>query len=1036
MGMFLKKEWVIFIIMLIISGNVFSQNCSVNLFFKSYTGDGFAIGGSHDDRLTILPDSSMIMCNSLFIARIYQNTDVAWSKSYLGYTGKSSNALADYDGGIVCALGNNICKFDTSGNVVYQKKIAFALDNGNDVTNLLSFRDIAILEDGDKVVLYEDVTGRYGGYLCRFDKDMTIVKWCKNIRYNNDIYFTNMVVDGSKIILSGLCKEFYYSAPYIFLAAINSGDGSLSRAGYLNCPDLGSLNRLYKGNGQYFLTGNLLNQTDAAGKYFYIRIDSLFNGLSMRRIIGYTDYFGTSYSLAPQNDNSLYGIIGRGIGATIFKIDKQDSINWHKAYLIGGYPHDVKQTAEALFFAADWDYNAVGVGAKSTFTICKTDYNGNILNNCMTQLSSIFETNNYNFSPVTPSVLLQATGKLCKITTGNSTFSNYVLDPFGCSYNSVCDSISLIGDTAVCNRLPVHFTGRRNSTCNNPVSWSVYPAADFTILNDSTISVNFINSGNYKVISKINDRCYEYNDSINVHVNLSRLMDIPGDSILCAGNTIKLSAGNQFKNYEWQDGSADSVFIINQTGKFYITVKDYCDNVYSDTINITPANFYFSLGNDTVKCNADRLMLKATTGFSNYQWPLQYNLETVDDSTVIVNPHTDTMYIATAEKMPGCFVKDSIYVTVFHSLPVLLGNDTSLCTGQSLLLDAGNNFSLYNWSTGDVSNTITVNNTGTYILKATAANGCSSEDTLKILNITPAPSFKLGNDTTLCQGQKLSFNFNLTNAAYLWNNGSILDNEKIQTPGKYWLKVIQQGCSAIDTINVFYKPSPVVHLGQDTVLCDGIIKQLKAFNNDATYMWQDGSNKASYIVTTTGLYSVLVEISGCKTNDSVSVTYKSKPVIGLVKDTFICKGQEIILNPRAASGDNYLWQDGSSNISLKLKEPGIYTLIASNECGITKNTVNVNLGTCELYMPTAFTPDNNGINDVFRVKNIFAVKDFSFIIYNRFGEIVFESNSINIGWDGLYKGTTQNAGAYIWMISYIGSNNIKKIAKGTVLLIR
>jgi len=360
--MFLKRGWIIFIVTQLFFTKGFSQDCSVNFFAKSYTGWGFNTGGSQGDKLTILPDSSMIMCNSQLIARIYKNTEVAWSKSLYSFGGNTSNAIADYDGGIVCVMGNNIIKFDTSGNIIYQKKMNFNIDNGHDVTYSESFKDIAMLENGDKLVLYEDVSGKYGGYLIRYDRDMTVIKWCKNLRFNDNINFTNLIIDGGKIVLAGICKEFYFAAPVGFLVSVDAGNGSLIRTGFFDCANLGGLRNLYKGDGQYFLTGNLINQTYTDGSYFYIRIDSLLNVVAMRGIVGYTDNFSTTISLTAQSDNSFYGIIGRGITATIFNIDKQDSIKWFQSYLIGGYPHDVKQNTEGLFFAADWDYNAVGVG--------------------------------------------------------------------------------------------------------------------------------------------------------------------------------------------------------------------------------------------------------------------------------------------------------------------------------------------------------------------------------------------------------------------------------------------------------------------------------------------------------------------------------------------------------------------------------------------------------------------------------------------------------------------------------------------------
>jgi gliding motility-associated-like protein len=1033
--MFLKKGWIIFIVALLIFNKGFSQDCSVNFFVKSYTGDGFKLGGNQGDRLTILPDSSMVVCSARFVARISPTGNVLWSKYFSNYGGNVSNALVDYDGTIVCVMGSVLVKLDTSGNIIYQKKMHFNLEGGYDITYSELFRDISILDNGDKIILYQDPnSGPYGGYLFRVDKDMTTIKWCKNIRFGG-LNFTNIVIEGNKIIVAGASTPNFNPATFVFFASFDTSDGSLIKTNFFNCDNLGVVSRLYKGNGQYFLMGVLANQTDAAGRYCYMRIDADFNLLAIRRIVGYTDNFPTTFSFAPQNDNSLYGMVGRGsFTTTMFKIDKEDSVKWVKGYLSGGFPGDIKQNSEALYFVSDWDYNAVGVGAKSTFYILKTDFNGNV-GPCKTEFPATLETNNYNFYKIPP-VTLQITDKVCSIGTESVNLGIYALDAVGCSYSPVCNSIKLAGDTALCNNQPAYYTARRNASCNSPITWSVYPEAAYTIVNDSMISINFINSGNYKITSKITDRCNTYSDSITVHANLSGVLHMPGDNILCEGNTLKLSAGNQFKTYKWQDGSSDSFFVAKQAGKYFVTVKDYCDKIYSDTMNIMAANFYFNIGNDTVKCNRDSLILKATSGFYNYQWSSQYNLHTINDSTVIVNPLVDTVYIATAKKMPGCFVKDSIKIAVSQSPAIFLGSDTSLCVGQSLVLDAGNNFAMYQWSTGEVSQKIRANSAGTYFIKATAANGCSSADTLKILKVNPLPDFTLGRDTILCQQEKLSYNFNLPGAAYLWNSGSNLSSRVIVDEGLYWLKVTQQGCSATDTVNVSYKLSPVVYLGRDTILCKGITKQLDAINNNATYIWQDGSTKASYIVEKTGLYYVTADINGCKASDSVYIKYKSKPDISLVKDTSICKGQEITLNPITTTKDNYLWQDGSRNISLSIKAPGIYRLTASNECGITTDEVNINWGTCQLYMPSAFTPNNDGINDMFRVKNYFAVKEFSFIIYNRFGQKIYESQNIKNGWDGLYKGIPQNNGYYVWMISFVDSDNIRKFAKGSVLLIR
>ena len=150
--MILKKGWIIFIVALVIFNKGFSQHCSVNFFVKSYTGGGFKMGGNQDDRLTILADSSMVVCSARFVARISPTGNVLWSKYFSNYGGNVSNALVDYDGTIVCGMGSVLVKLDTSGNIIYQKKMHFNLEGGYDITYSESFRDISILDNGDKII--------------------------------------------------------------------------------------------------------------------------------------------------------------------------------------------------------------------------------------------------------------------------------------------------------------------------------------------------------------------------------------------------------------------------------------------------------------------------------------------------------------------------------------------------------------------------------------------------------------------------------------------------------------------------------------------------------------------------------------------------------------------------------------------------------------------------------------------------------------------------------------------------------------------
>jgi large repetitive protein len=137
------------------------------------------------------------------------------------------------------------------------------------------------------------------------------------------------------------------------------------------------------------------------------------------------------------------------------------------------------------------------------------------------------------------------------------------------------------------------------------------------------------------------------------------------------------------------------------------------------------------------------------------------------------------------------------------------------------------------------------------------------------------------------------------------------------------------------------------------------------------------------------------------------------------------------------SNANFLWQDGSTTQSYTVTKPGLYILSASNECGASTDSVLITQGVCNLYMPTAFTPNGDAKNDVFKAGFGEDIITYQLQIYNRFGQLVFETKDKNAGWDGKWNSKEQPAGAYVWFVQYnTASNKTIQQLKGTLLLIR
>jgi len=200
-----------------------------------------------------------------------------------------------------------------------------------------------------------------------------------------------------------------------------------------------------------------------------------------------------------------------------------------------------------------------------------------------------------------------------------------------------------------------------------------------------------------------------------------------------------------------------------------------------------------------------------------------------------------------------------------------LGKDQNLCEGETTTLDATLAGASYRWQDGTTTAQYKVTKPGTYWVEVTK-NRCVIKDTIQI-NYTLLP-INLGKDQTLCAGETTTLDATLAGATYRWQDGATTAQYVVSKPGIYWVEVLKNGCMVKDTVEVNYTPLPVVNLGQDQTLCEGVSTTLDATLTGATYRWQDGATTAQYIVTQPGTYWVDVLRNGCGARDSVVVITK------------------------------------------------------------------------------------------------------------------------------------------------------------------
>ena len=477
--------------------------------------------------------------------------------------------------------------------------------------------------------------------------------------------------------------------------------------------------------------------------------------------------------------------------------------------------------------------------------------------------------------------------------------------------------------------------------------------------------------------------------------------------------------------------------IFSQQGYFLVKAILYNANgCGADTIRkqVYAGEFQVFLGNDTTICQGDTLRLHMNIPNASTLW------SNTSTDTVIGITQTGTYWVRV--NLGECSASDTIHVTVRYLPAFTLGNDTSICGSQSYLLSPNPNPSnvTYLWNTGAVNSSINAAVAGQYWLKVKEVGySCEYRDTVNI-QFKTLPDFNLGNDTALCQKDTLTLNAFVTGATnYLWNTADTTSAIKIFLTAVYWADVIKDGCAYRDSISVSFNPLPIVNLGIDTTICEDQTLLLDAQNSGSQYLWQDNSSSQTYLVIKKGDYRVKVTSNGCSTSDSVFVNYDLKPVFTLGKDTVICDGQVIAVQPKIQNptGVSWLWDNGSTSPDHSFTQAGIYTLQASNYCGNRSDTIIISKGVCKLYIPSAFTPNNDGKNDIFRARFGENIVKYSLEIYNRWGQKIFSTINLSSGWDGKLSGVLQPNGSYVWVIRYKALSDPKEhLLKGTVILIR
>lgn len=445
-----------------------------------------------------------------------------------------------------------------------------------------------------------------------------------------------------------------------------------------------------------------------------------------------------------------------------------------------------------------------------------------------------------------------------------------------------------------------------------------------------------------------------------------------------------------------------------------------------------------------------------THGVGNYREYLQAKLKT---PLVIGHQYCFSMFVSLADSVGyatnnlGMALSDT---SVFVNTTLPLSTLTPIIKASSVILDKEN------WV--KIAGTLIASSNSQYILIGNF-NGQAQTQTQNLLGTCHPnsayyfiddidlheinPNITLNFAPEVCQNQNIQISASGAES-YKWVN-TINPNEIISTDSAFTYNITSETtlvlfsniCELIltDTLKISALPLPMFNLGSDTIVCNSNHLTLQAPNNAINYAWSNGLQTPSILIENEDTYWLnITDINNCNYTDTIKIKFYEKPtqLYSINLDTFMCSKKPIQIN--APNGfKQYLWNDNDSDQKFVIMQGGNYTLQLTDTFNCTYNqnfTVTEQNCDCLEVSPTAFSPNNDGINDTYTLKFNCPINNYLLMIFNKWGEKLFETTDANNTWNGTYKNKKCEIGTYVSIISYKNSAGKQILQKQLLTLVR
>lgn len=474
----------------------------------------------------------------------------------------------------------------------------------------------------------------------------------------------------------------------------------------------------------------------------------------------------------------------------------------------------------------------------------------------------------------------------------------------------------------------------------------------------------------------------------------------------------------------------------------------------SFTVNPRPTA---NAGPDRDLCpNAAGVTLTGSGGVG-YSWSPVNSLSNPAIAAPVANPAVTTSYVLSVTSAAGCADTDTVIVTVLPPVQAAAGNDTAICAGASVRLNASGGL-LYSWSpAGGLSNpgvqnpVATPTDTTAYVVRVTNAAGCIGTDTV-VISVLPPPAVDAGGPYYVCALESVTLRASGA-ARYEWSPPFGLNNTTIAAPVANPLQTSvyrvtgtsAEGCVATDSATVFVAQRPLTVVSGDARVCEGEAVNIIAFGGTAV-VWSNGATtrQLQFVPTQNQWLVATANVGGCEGRPDSIFVEVSSPVAEFTAspDSGFAPFAPVISNTSAGAG-SFSWSWGANRQSndtlpeIVFQEPGEYTIrlvVTAGGCADTATRVVV-VEEATLFIPDAFTPNGDDFNDLFTVGS-YGIDSLDFQVFNVWGDKVFETTQPAFSWNGESGGKACQEGVYYFVARGIAENKRLFVRRGSITLIR